>query len=262
MRYIPLREYTPPGEWLDKMAEAYGELITLDVDERSDYIESKSNIWRDLRNFLSGISNGKCWYSEAKEVFSYFHVDHFRPKNRVDDRVDFTQLVHYTSGYWWLAFSYTNYRLAGGVGNTYKKDKFAVIMHKANKLDDPIEDEVQYLLDPTSEYDVGLLTFDETGSILPADSDIASWDYKRAKYTIEVLKLEEYSPLKESRKEIWEYCNRLLSDIANLKLAQKTAPSASNRAKIEEKLNRLRELKNPSSEFTMTVEACIKHFSQ
>lgn len=260
MRYIPLLDHTPSDDWLLRAEEAYNELMTIEPENREDFINKNDRIWRDLRDFLSNISYGKCWYSETKDVFQYYHVDHFRPKNRVDDRVDFTQPVHYSPGYWWLAFDYTNYRLAGAVGNTTKRDKFAVIRNKANSPDDPIEDELAYLLDPISEYDVELLTFDESGAILPVDPDLNSIDHKRAKYTIEVLKLESHYPLKEARKELWEYCNRLLHDIAVLKVQQKHNPSASRRARIEEKMNRLRELRDPSKEFTMTVEACIEAF--
>lgn len=260
MRYIPLQNFSPEDEWVDNVVEKFAELVHLEADERNEFINANSKIWGDLKTFLSDISNGKCWYSEAKEVFSDFHVDHFRPKNRVDDRLDFSQPVNYVDGYWWLAFDYTNYRLAGAVGNTYKKDKFAVIRNKAYSPDDPIEDELAYLIDPTSEYDVELLTFDETGRIYPLDTDTTSMDYKRADYTIRVLKLESHAPLKEARREAWELCERLLNDIAVLKMKQKAIPSVATRTKIEEKMSQLRELKNPTNEFTMTIEACIASF--
>lgn len=260
MRYIPLQDYTPPEEWTNDVVEKYSELIHLEPDERNEYIDSNSQIWGDIKELLSQISNGNCWYSEAKEVFSHYHVDHFRPKNRVDDRADFSQPVNYSTGYWWLAFDYTNYRLAGGVGNTFKKDKFAVIRNKANCPDDPIEDELALLLDPTSEYDVELLTFDESGAIIPVDTDENSWDYKRAVYTIKVLKLDSYTPLKEARREAWEYCHRMLSEISALKLEQKVRPSVRTRTLIEEKMKRLKELRDSRQEFTMTIEACITNF--
>jgi hypothetical protein len=85
-----------------------------DPEERKESIEAHAQIWRDLAEWLKGQSYGKCWYSEARETFSYWHVDHFRPKKKVKDLNG-----NEAQGYWWLAFDWHNYRLAGsriGVG--------------------------------------------------------------------------------------------------------------------------------------------------
>ena len=235
MRYIPLKENPPPEEWRNKAKELTEHLKTLSEDERKDFIERNSHIWRELRDFLSNLSYGKCWYSEAKEVYSYYHVDHFRPK----------------SEYWWLAFDWKNYRLAGQVGNINKRDEFKVLRYKANNPDDPIEDEVYYLLDPTDESDPLLLFFDETGKAIPSEDNGLSKE--RAEYTIKVLKLN-YEPLKEARRNVWLKCRDIIDEIKSLS----TNPtSAANRAIIKGKIKQLKELLEPEQEFTAVVQCCI-----
>ena len=78
------------------------------------FIANRSAIWRQLRPILEGISNEKCWYSEARDKVSYWEVDHYRPKKL----------------YPWLAFDWKNFRLCGAKPNRKKTDEF------------PLEDEV------------------------------------------------------------------------------------------------------------------------
>ena len=235
MRYIPLRENPPPEEWRN-IAEALTEqLIAMPEEKRKDFIESNSNIWRELKDFLSNLSHGKCWYSEAKEVYSYYHVDHFRPKSK----------------YWWLAFDWKNYRLSGQVGNVNKRDKFEVKGFKAASPEDPIEDEVYYLLDPTDENDPLLLFFDDTGKAIPSEDE--GFGKERAEYTIEVLKLN-YEPLKEARRSVWLKCKEIIEEIKD---SSQNATTATNRAILKEKIRQLKELLKPEQEFTAVAQCCI-----
>ena len=66
-------------------------------------IASRQTIWRDLNPELAKLRKDKCWYSESKNPTADKNVDHFRPKNRVEG-----EPTH--EGYWWLAFSWQNYR--------------------------------------------------------------------------------------------------------------------------------------------------------
>ncbi len=235
MRYIPLKENPPPKKWIDKAEELTKELKKIPPEKRKDFIEKHSDVWRELRDFLAKLSHGKCWYSEAREVYSYYHVDHFRPK----------------SEYWWLAFDWKNYRLAGQVGNVNKRDEFRVLRHKAKNPDDPIEDEVYYLLDPTDEYDPLLLFFDETGEAVPSEDD--EFKKERAEYTIKVLKLN-YEPLKEARRSIWKKCKGLVEEIIKL---DSNATTARKKAQIKEKIKQLKKLLEPEQEFTAVIQCCI-----
>ena len=59
----------------------------------------------------------KCWYSEAPDAVSDWHVDHFRPKKRT---LDEDKTEH--EGYHWLAFDWRNYRIAGSYTNSPHRD--------------------------------------------------------------------------------------------------------------------------------------------
>ena len=64
---------------------------------------SRQTVWRELAPHLKKLRNSKCWYSESQNPGSNKDVDHFRPKNAVAED-------HDHEGYWWLAFSWINYR--------------------------------------------------------------------------------------------------------------------------------------------------------
>ncbi len=67
------------------------------------------------KNWLLALSGGKCWFSEVRELYSHYDVEHFRPKKEAKglDGAD-------RDGYWWLAFDYMNFRVCGYVGNRKK----------------------------------------------------------------------------------------------------------------------------------------------
>jgi hypothetical protein len=69
-----------------------------------------------MKEWLESFSERKCWFSEARDTYSHWQVERFRPKKgaRDPDR----------PGYWWRAFDYLNYRLGGGVGNAKKGSYF------------------------------------------------------------------------------------------------------------------------------------------
>ena len=85
------------------------------IKERNEYIDSNSAHWGELKEWLKVLSKGKCWFSEVRELYSHYDVEHFRPKKEAKN-LDKT----IRDGYWWLAFDYTNYRLCGNVGNRKK----------------------------------------------------------------------------------------------------------------------------------------------
>jgi len=75
-------------------------------------VENKLNM---LKDWLLKFSNGKCWFSEAKDTFSHMDVEHFRPKKSAKDLNGVER-----EGYWWLTFDWHNYRICGNVGNRKK----------------------------------------------------------------------------------------------------------------------------------------------
>src|SRR5262249_52890219 len=118
---------------------------------RNKIIDDNSELWGELKEWLMTFSFDKCWFSEAKDVYSHWHVEHFRPKKKAKHSN--------RDGYWWRAFDYLNYRLCGSVGNTKKGSYFPLRAgSKPAGPTDNCEDEAALLLDPTRPDDVMLLT--------------------------------------------------------------------------------------------------------
>ncbi|MFN6463597.1 MAG: hypothetical protein RMZ41_017520 [Nostoc sp. DedVER02] len=224
-----------------------------DPEKRKEIIESNGAVWRNkaLKKYLMNLSHGKCWYSEAREVYSHYHVDHFRPKSEALDLNGIDR-----GGYWWLAFDWANYRICGSVGNTKKGARFCVLKHKANCHTDLCEDEIIYYLDPIDKDDPFKLTFDKTGTAKPTSDDENDWDYKRAKYTIENLDLN-YEPLKEGRKDLWDTCESKLNELQRLMKEYNQNPSASRKGQLQTKLEDLKDLTKPKSEFSAVAIECL-----
>lgn len=251
MIYIDRDGHTPDAAWI-AIADALTQdlLNAADADARNQIIDDNQALWGELKDFLLGISQNKCWYSEAKDAYAHYHVDHFRPKKEAlgIDKKD-------KGGYWWLAFQWTNYRVCGGAGNVRKGAKFAVRANKANQPADSIDDEIIYFLDPCDEEDILKITFNDHGEMTPITA--SGWDYDRAVYTIESLNLN-FKLLKEARKEIWAKCFTLIKETQNLMILNDATPSAARRGQIKEKIKQLKDLVKSTSEFSATAKACLQ----
>lgn len=184
------------------------------------------------------LSHDKCWYSEACELFSYYHVDHFRPKNH----------------YWWLAYDWQNYRLCGSVGNVTKRISFPLQneTHRAVGPGSALCDEIVYLLDPTQPDDYMLLTFDESGHAQPTATE-GSWSFQRAETTIEIIDLN-YVPLIEGRKQIWQKSLRLINQAQRL---IEELPSASNKIQLKSIIEDIKTMVSEKADLSMTARACV-----
>jgi len=119
MIYIKRDASLIPDRILKNAERAQNELEKLSFEERVAFIKKKDSIWRAFSKYLKTMSHNKCWYSEAPDVQSFMHVDHFRPKleaKRTEEIVD-------EEGYHWLAFDWENYRLAAQRSNQRTKDE-------------------------------------------------------------------------------------------------------------------------------------------
>src|SRR4051794_34670111 len=97
-----------PQDWLNEVAGLQADLEQLDTPKkRKAFIDAHSGVWTKIKDTLLEMSHGKCWYSEAPDAVSDWHIDHFRPKKRA---LDEDQTEH--EGYHWLAFDWKNYRIA------------------------------------------------------------------------------------------------------------------------------------------------------
>lgn len=239
-----------PARWLSiypKRIQAAEKLATNDL--RSDYFR-KNNSWGLLKNWLSSIGGQKCWYCEAKCPRATFDVDHFRPKLGVTvDRVALTGHI----GYYWLAYEWSNFRLSCQRCNRPEKSHSGTLLGKANEF--PIRDEARRcsspagsldtespkLLDPCVQADCDLLADGIDGEVKPRATD-KSWEYDRAKYTIDLLGFNEVEVLEEKRRQ-WQRIALLIN----------LAGNSSNSAII----NMVEECLSPSHEYTSFFRSAI-----
>jgi uncharacterized protein (TIGR02646 family) len=264
MRYIDIRDSEPPKDWLQEAEQLTLQLIAItDQNERKNFIEKHQKFWQDPRilKWLRERSHGKCWYTEATVEANYAHVDHFRPKNRVTYK-----FKHHPphEGYWWLAFDWTNYRYSADVPNVHKRDKFD--LHPDSRVHTlggiAVNDELHYFLDPTVSSDPDLLTFDCNGSVMPIRKK--GWEYNRALYTIEVLNLNGYIPLVESRKAKWNdvYCRWSRLQLCIKKALDSEPPSAVLRQSITQEMCELAKLLCAKKEFSMVARRCLEQLAK
>ncbi|MGN6152646.1 MAG: hypothetical protein ACTHOH_11675 [Lysobacteraceae bacterium] len=175
MIYVHRDWDTVPQEVKAALRQAAVELEALaDVDQRKAYINANRDKWAAVRAYLSGMSHGKCWYSEAREAVSRYQVDHFRPHGRSKQAAK-----QYSEGYSWLAFDIENFRLAGVLCNTVNQEFSEDSVGKGDwfPLADPARratlqnrdtgQETPVLLDPTNPDDPYKLWFDEDGNVAP-----------------------------------------------------------------------------------------------
>ena len=86
-------------EWRQTAADALQKLVEAeDCKARKDILNTPSSakIWRNYFALLSRELKRKCWYCEAEDIRADKPVDHFRPKNKVEDDVEH-------EGYWWVS---------------------------------------------------------------------------------------------------------------------------------------------------------------
>jgi len=244
-------------DWLTKSSEFRDELIKLDVAgdiaARNQYIDDHSSHWGKLKLWLKVLSKGKCWFTEVRELYSHYDVEHFRPKKEaknIDKSV--------RDGYWWLAFDYTNFRLCGNVGNRKKGSWFplqdgSICSTFARQRE---ESEDAYFLDPTDEDDVNLIAFDEEGKAIP-DPKASVWDKQRAEETIERLKLNEHKDLAEARRKIWQNVSKEIDLYLKAKSRCVAGGNPGARQKVRGHCQNIRNFTTFEAELSSVAKYCV-----
>ena len=241
MKYIHFDIAVVNGDWLAK-ADAATNSTTAKPDEESKqgYITRRSVIWRELRPVLEELSNGKCWYSEARDKVAYWEVDHYRPKKL----------------YPWLAFHWRNLRLCGGKPNRKKTNEFPLEneISRATWAAPDTATERPLLLDPIRWGDPDLLTFKGDGEPTCAspDNEVA---VRRVRETVSTLSLDS-AILCEERREKWRQCETKLKKLRDLveRARHQENPDA---AEFTVELCRdIARLFDEEAEFTATAKAC------
>ncbi len=204
------------GKNAQGIAEARKTAITAGLE-----INARQKIWRDLAPHLSALSKGKCWYSESRNPTADKDVDHFRPKNRVDEDPDH-------EGYWWRAFDRRNYRYSSQWCNQRRNDKanktcggkwdhFPLLQgsFRARLEADDCEQEEVALLDPLDPEDWKLLTFRQDGHPTPARPP-GTPEHSRAETSILVYHLH-CKELRDDRRALAGRIQRLVENMERLR---------------------------------------------
>ena len=222
-------------------------------EARNEFIDAHSAHWGQLKPWLEALSKGKCWFSEVRETYSHYDVEHFRPKKEAK-AVDGTK----RDAYWWLAFNYTNYRLCGNVGNRKKGVWFPLQDGSIESTYEQQREEVEdyYLLDPIDEHDVTLIAFDEEGNMVPAPH-ISAWETQRVEETIKRLKLNAHVALTEARREIWQEMSREIESYEAAIARCQTGGNPAVREKAKSHVRKIRSMTEQKAELSSVAKWCL-----
>jgi hypothetical protein len=221
---------------------------------RNRIIDKNADLWGELKDWLLSLSYGKCWFTEAKDCFSHWDVEHYRPKKKGKD-VDGTVV----EGYWWLAFDWQNLRICGNVGNRRKGAYFP--LRKGTARATPSTDtraEHPALLDPADSADPILLFFTLEGRAVPAPHVADDWDKERVHISVQRYHLD-FPPLMDQRKVVWGECWRRICDyLREIQRCQDDPTNEIARTSYKYALAALRELILPDRPFSAVARACIQ----
>lgn len=263
MIQIKLPEKLPEEieQWKKEAEKITGLILAASsLEARHKLIKKHEKHWRNeiLINWLSDISNEKCWYTETKFGGDYQELEHFRPKKGTRERNGKDHTEHF--GYYWLAFDLDNYRLCKRRPNAKKGTFFPIVdeRYRAYCADDDYCEEHPFFLDPLDEEDALLITFNDNGTPCPC-FPIEKQDEERVLFTIEKYYLDERI-LNIRRAETWETARALFYKYQN----SMNAANASGRdkpVKRNQGKNDLKTLKNMLSrdkEFSAVARAALQ----
>ncbi|SFW80305.1 HNH endonuclease family protein [Chitinophaga sancti] len=272
MRYIDitkLREKAIEINWDSIRGAHLLAMQGMSEKDRKEYINNHPD-WNQFQAAMLSLSHNKCWYSESQIGNSDFEVDHFRPKNHAKNH---DKAIIKENGYWWKAYDWDNYRLTGALANKRRRDRLkenAEVKGKGTYFpldlingaiaedESPIGCEVPLLLDPTNEYDVTLLSFDEKGEPIPASQD----QYEVNRVTLSILYYHlDLDQLNIERKIAWDDC---VVEINDAKKAIDESPNIAAKslmmAKCFKGLRRL--VKENDRPYTCVRKACLFVYSE
>lgn len=264
MIYVFQDETKLPAGWLEKVAGLRAALDQLDTKaKRKAYIDGRAAIWGEVKDALLEMSHNKCWYSEAPDAVSDWHVDHFRPKLRA---LDEDRTAH--DGYPWLAFDWKNYRIAGSYPNSPHTDDHGTTRGKwdffplspgsvrATWDQRSTANETVLLLDPASKTDPKLMTFDEEGLPLPVDPNNVIVK-KRVETTVHLLYLD--SPrLVAARKKKWREISELIEEYRLACPDTYEACTLQDHQRVVRLIAKLSEAAGPKAAYAATARACLR----
>ncbi len=263
MRYIQLEKPAPGSKhyadfqkWEAKASKITAELHNApDMATRKAIIDKNQHLWGELKDWLLSLSDQKCWFSEAKDCFSHWDVEHFRPKKSAKD-----QDGNEYDGYWWLAFDWQNFRICGNAGNR-KKGTYFPLQSEVNRVGTPTADlrsENPLLLDPIDPEDPALLFFDSTGRAIPAPGVTSDWDKKRVEQSIKRCNLD-FHPLVEKRRMVWNQCSQHIEQYRQeiKRFDDSNGNNLIAKQMLKEKAKAIREMIKTNQELSSVARACV-----
>ncbi|MTI20386.1 hypothetical protein E1176_05065 [Fulvivirga sp. RKSG066] len=248
------------------------------IEQKKEYIRNHPE-WNQLQPIMLGLSHNKCWYSEAPIGNGDLEVDHFRPKSRAKEKVDYTDsksdsITHKPNGYWWLAYEWSNYRLSGALANKRRRDRLGDCEEVHGKGDyfpldcsdvgrvandeENVACEIPVLLDPLNEEDVSLLTFDANGEVLSAGEN--DYEHNRVLQSIFYYHLD-LEQLNKQRLMAWKDCEREILEIKDL--IDNAPDERARRLAVGSCLKRLSDyVRNPDRPFTSVAKSCVMVYAE
>ena len=261
MIFIDLLSNPPSSALIAEGEELTRQLIALPPDQRNDFIDRHADYWRKLKKYYIKLSHGKCWYTEAKEIASHYHMDHFRPKKQPQKLEKGCEIETATSteAYWWLAFDWKNYRLAGSIPNDKKGSYFPLKSgtHAVRQGED-VNEEWYGLLDPTDEYDVSLIAFGIDGKVYPSCTDTKCWDALRVSLSVRVFNLDS-EILVDARKEIQQVCKTKIELIKKTYREYAQTNSSGYKEILKRYVTELRNMTKPTAEMSAVARNYIRN---
>ena len=252
-----------PDEVKVALKTAAAELDAIaDAKKRKAYINANRTKWSAVRDYLSGMSHGKCWYSEAREAVSRYQVDHFRPHGRAKQAAK-----DYCEGYSWLAFDAENFRLAGMLCNTVNQEYSEESIGKGDwfPLRDPATRasiqsrstgrETPILLDPIDPEEPYWLWFDQDGNVVP-DPELTEPRKALVEQAITFLGLRQ-SMLNRRRRSRLRICLRAIRRYKEADALPRGERTARDTANLNEARGELLAMSAPTGEFAAAVRCLL-----
>lgn len=224
MRFIDNTLIEAHDGWEERSLQAKQALLNgqIKADDRSD-------IWRDIKNTLSDLSNNRCWYCETDIPRNDNAVDHYRPKGRVkgvrlhNDGVTIEpyEIQPEHLGYKWAAYKIENFRYSCQHCNEWRKDlrgtaggksSYFPLINEGDRayIELNQDNEIPALLDPCEVLDWRKLSFDKSGKPFSRFAAGTEDDIK-VRLSIRIYHLDQ-KDLNSSRAAQWALVKPLIDD--------------------------------------------------
>ncbi|MFM9951814.1 MAG: hypothetical protein ACKV1O_28040 [Saprospiraceae bacterium] len=197
----------------------------------------------EVKNALKACQYNKCCFSEAKFVGDDSHVEHFRPKGRVDD---YPNGKSYYPGYYWIAYEWSNLFLCKSrINSSCKRNFFPLFdnnQRNRSHLDTNIEEPM--LVDPS---------FDNPRDHIEFIGDEPVGKSEKGHFTITLLRLRtsEFEEARRTRLRLIKLLRISIDNALNEGIDK-------NHPDVADIINELKQAVLSHSEFSSMVKDFLK----